>query len=188
MLRAFILPLDEWEFTTSMIHTCMKDLRLGFERNIQVFEMRAHELTMTKIWYEEDLSLMRWWSWIACFHFIFHLYLQSPFSLSSSSLFLPSREREEGEKWKSERSWGCFSWEVTLQFCAYDRWGPEVSGGQLIFLSLLLFSLLADGPLNLPDCLVDLWFWEINPSTWGFGIGAMFTFQGVISWPNSIWC
>ena len=111
---------------------------------------------------------------------------QSPFSLSSSSLFLPSREREEGAKWKSERSWGCFSWEVTLQFCAYDRWGPEVSGGQLIFLSLLLFSLLADGPLNLPDCLVDLWFWEINPSTWGFGIGAMFTFQGVISWQNSI--
>ena len=59
MLRAFILPLDEWEFTTSMIHTCMKDLRLGFERNIQIIEMRALELRMTKIWYEEDLSLMR---------------------------------------------------------------------------------------------------------------------------------
>jgi hypothetical protein len=31
----------------SMIHTCMRDLRLGFERDIQMIEMRAHELTMT---------------------------------------------------------------------------------------------------------------------------------------------
>jgi len=31
----------------SMIYTCMRDLGLGFEGNIQTIEMRAHELTMT---------------------------------------------------------------------------------------------------------------------------------------------
>jgi hypothetical protein len=31
----------------SMIHTCMKDLRLGFERKFQIIKMRAHELAMT---------------------------------------------------------------------------------------------------------------------------------------------
>jgi hypothetical protein len=124
---------------------------------------------------------MKWWPWIACFHFTFHLPLQSLFSLSSSYLFLPFRERERGRNEK----WECVGLGL-LQLMLYSPlsclWhvGPWVSGGQLILHSLLLFSHLADSPIDLPT--VTLCFCEIDPSFWDLAVGSISIFQTITTW------
>jgi len=49
---------DEWDVTTLHDPYMHESLRLGFERNFQLIEMRAHELTMTMRWGWVELDEM----------------------------------------------------------------------------------------------------------------------------------
>ena len=121
-------------------------------------------------WDEDELSLMRWWSWIACLHFTFLLHLQSPFSLSSSSLFLLSREREEGEKWENGLSWELLQLMIPSSISCIWHVGPRVEWGT------------AHSPLTACSSGTDGWFsmmsdrlvfsvgWEMDPNTWDLAL------------------
>ena len=127
---------------------------------------------------------MRWWSWISSFYFTFHLHLQSPLSLSSSSLFLRERKVRNGRMgWVGN----CLSWWSHLPFCAYDMWGQGLSGGQLIPHSLHAVQVLMDGPVWRRtvrySLLVEGWIQTRRIWHWG----QLILSQRSITWPLTIW-
>ena len=99
---------DEWDVTTLHDPYMHERLRLGFERDSQLNEMRAHELTMIMRWGWVELDEVMI---LDCMSSL-HLLPSSPISIFS--LVLPCscsfREREGGEKWENGLSWCCFSW------------------------------------------------------------------------------
>ena len=114
---------------------------------------------------------MRWWSWIACLHFILHLHLQSPFSLSSSSLFLLLYREKKVRNGRMGWVGNCFSWWSHLPFHAYDMWGQGLSGGQLNPHSLHAVQVLTDGLVLCRtvqySLLVEWWIQALGMWHWG---------------------